>query len=415
MIEGEVVDPRANADAHVTGEAAQSERKPQSRRSSSGPSRAAASRDGAPDPVGGDRRDGRRGGGRAAACTFLISALPSPRRTSPRVWTASKRPLPLRTPRLSRSTRRVGALEAAAARPPDKTLADAYGQRIAALESAALSAKAAADANDGSLAEARAARADAAKALELATSAAQIANGAPAAQTGGGAELASALEGRVAKVEAGLAALDRPPVDLSPINQRLDKLESALAAPKSETRAAAEAAAPARDGAALAVVAQALADRLRAGAPFAGEEAALERLGADPARLAALKPFAEKGRRLRRRSPRILKRVAPTVAAAAASKPAGMVDRLFASMGKVVRVTPVGEVGRRRPLGAGLADRRRAGARPHRRGARRLGAPAGGGAPDVAGMGELGQGPACRRSGGAGPSRRCDRPPRGGE
>ena len=239
---------------------------------------------------------------------------------------------------------RVGALEAAAARPPDKTLADAYGQRIAALESAALSAKAAADANDGSLAEARAARADAAKALELATSAAQIANGAPAAQTGGGAELASALEGRVAKVEAGLAALDRPPVDLSPINQRLDKLESALAAPKSETRAAAEAAAPARDGAALAVVAQALADRLRAGAPFAGEEAALERLGADPARLAALKPFAEKGAPTAAALAADFETVAPTVAAAAASKPAGMVDRLFASMGKVVRVTPVGEV-----------------------------------------------------------------------
>ena len=239
---------------------------------------------------------------------------------------------------------RVGALEAAAARPPDKTVADAYGQRITALESAALSAKAAADANDGALAEARAARADAAKALEVATSAAQSAGGALAAQTGGGAEQTSALENRIAKVEAALAALDRPPADLGPVNQRLDRLESALAAPKSETRAPAEAVAPARDPAALAVAAQSLADHLRAGAPFAPELAALERLGADPARLAALKPFAEKGAPSSDALAADFERIAPAVATAAASKPAGVVDRLFASMGKVVRVTPVGEV-----------------------------------------------------------------------
>jgi len=239
---------------------------------------------------------------------------------------------------------RVGALEAAAARAPDKAIADAYGQRIAALESAALSAKAAADANEGTLAEARAARADAAKALELATSAAQIANSAPAAQTGAAGEPAGALETRLAKVETGLAALDRAPVDLGPISQRLDKLEGALASPKSETRAPAEASAPPRDGAALAVVAQALADRLRAGSPFAPEQAALERLGADPARLTALKPFAEKGAPTSGTLAEDFERLAPAITTAAASKPAGMVDRLFASMSKVVRVTPVGAV-----------------------------------------------------------------------
>ena len=238
---------------------------------------------------------------------------------------------------------RVGALEAAPAREPDKTLADAYGQRIAALESAALSAKAAADANAGSLAEAQAARVDAAKALALATSAAQNASGAPAAQVGA-TEQANALEGRIGKLEAGLAALDRPPVDLGPVNQRIDKLEGALAAPKSETRAPAESVAPSRDWAALAVVAQALGDRLRAGAPFAPEQAALERLGADPARLTALKPLAEKGAPTTTALASDFARIAPSLLAAGPTKSGGAIDRLFANMSKVVRVTPVGEI-----------------------------------------------------------------------
>jgi hypothetical protein len=239
--------------------------------------------------------------------------------------------------------KRVGALEAALARGPDKTIGDAYGQRITALESAALSAKAAADANEGSLAEAQAARADAAKALALAASAAQGANGAPAAQAGP-SEQANALEGRIGKLEAGLAALDRPPVDLAPVNQRIDKLESVLAAPKSETRAPAESVAPSRDWAALAVVAQALGDRLRAGAPFAPEQAALERLGADPARLTALKPLAEKGAPTTTALASDFARIAPSLLAAGPTKSGGAIDRLFANMSKVVRVTPVGEI-----------------------------------------------------------------------
>ena len=242
--------------------------------------------------------------------------------------------------------KRLGALEAAVAAAPDKTIVDAYGQRIAALESAALSAKAAADANEASVAEARAARADAAKALALAlaASAAQSANGAPAAQAGGATEQANALEARIDKLEAGLAELDRPPVDLGPLSQRIDKLESALAAPKTDARAPAESVAPSRDWAAVAVVAQALSDRLRAGAPFAPEQAALERLGADPARLALLKPLAEKGAPTTSALAADFAKVAPAVLAAGPNKPGGAIDRLFANMSKVVRVTPVGEI-----------------------------------------------------------------------
>jgi hypothetical protein len=243
---------------------------------------------------------------------------------------------------------RVGALEAAMASAPDKAAVEAYGQRISALEAAALSAKGAVDANKELLAEAQAARADAAKALAAASAAAQSASGAPAPAapaTAASAIDASALEARLGKLEASLASLDRPPVDLAPVNQRLDKLEGALAAPKSETRAPAESAAPSRDWAGLAVAAQALSDRLGAGAPFGLEQTALEHLGADPAQLAILQPLAAKGAPTARALSADFANLSPAILAAAAPQNSGgVMDRLLANMSKVVKVTPVGEV-----------------------------------------------------------------------
>lgn len=243
--------------------------------------------------------------------------------------------------------KRVGALEASLRGAPDKASTEAYGQRIAALESAALSAKAAADEDKNALSTAQAARDDAAKALALATTAAQKADGAgdasaPAAQTSADV---GGLEGRVAKLEAGLATADHASSDLSAITQRLDKLESALAAPKSESRVAAEAATPSRDGAGQAVVAQALGDRLRAGAPFPLELSALQHLGADPARLAVLNPLAEKGAPTASALAAEFAKISPAILAAAVPQGSGgVVDRLMGEMSKVVRVTPVGEV-----------------------------------------------------------------------
>jgi hypothetical protein len=275
------------------------------------------------------------------------------------VWFAGQRPavdpdLAARLDRLENSAaapiaaidaldKRVGALEAATSAAPDKP--DAYGQRISALETAALSAKAAADSNANALAEAQAARADAAKALAQASGAAPNAGGAPAPAPAAPAVDVSALEGRMSKLEAGLAALDRPPADLGPLNQRLDKLEGALAAPKNETRVAADNVPPNRDWAGLAVVAQALNNRLAAGAPFALEQTALEHLGADPAKLAALKPLSDKGAPSAAALAADFAKAAPAILAASAPKSGdGVMDRLMANMSKVVRVTPVGEV-----------------------------------------------------------------------
>jgi hypothetical protein len=273
------------------------------------------------------------------------------------VWFAGQRPavdpdIAARLDRLEKNApavdalgKRVGALEAASSAAPDKPAADAFGQRIAALEAAALSAKAVADSNANALADAQAARADAAKALALASGVAQNASGTPASVPATPAVDVSALEGRMGKLEAALAALDRPPADLGPLNQRLDKLEGALAAPKNETRVAADNSAPDRDWAGLAVVAQALSNRLAAGAPFALEQTALEHLGADPAKLAALKPLADKGAPTGSALAADFAKAAPAILAAATPKSTGgVMDRLMANMSKVVRVTPVGEV-----------------------------------------------------------------------
>jgi len=346
----------------------------------------------------------------AAAGLWLLDQRPAAPEMSARLDNLEKS-LTAPSAALGALDKRVGALETAMANAPDKASVEAYSQRISALESAALSAKAAVDANKELLAEAQAARVDAAKALAAASAAAQSASGAsaptapaeavPAADT-------SALEARIGKLEASLASLDRPPVDLAPVNQRLDKLEGALAAPKSETRAPAESAAPSRDWAALAVAAQALSDRLGAGAPFGLEQAALEHLGADPSQLALLQPLAAKG--------------APTAQSVARHFSGGGAEEFRRRDGSAFRQyeqtggSDAGRRGRgRRSRRACLADRRRARSRPDWRRHVGLGAPARAGSPSLAAMGGCGPIAACRRQGGAKHSGRSDDSPCGGE
>ena len=104
----------------------------------------------------------------------------------------------------------------------------------------------------------------------------------------------AALGARVAKLESG--ALRKPPAADSPaLTARLDKIEAQLAAPKSETRAAPETPAAGDNPAAVAIVAEALRDKLAAGAPFAAELTALQSLGVEPAKLTPLKAVADGG------------------------------------------------------------------------------------------------------------------------
>ncbi|MGJ0396924.1 MAG: COG4223 family protein [Methylocystis sp.] len=115
---------------------------------------------------------------------------------------------------------------------------------------------------------------------------------------------AESAKARPATDAAGSGAALTPSDQLTALEGRIDELgeemkalRARLESPKSETRAAPEtSAAKTPDGpAALVVVAYALQREFEAGRPYAVEAKALTRLGADPAALSALSPFAEKG------------------------------------------------------------------------------------------------------------------------
>lgn len=95
-------------------------------------------------------------------------------------------------------------------------------------------------------------------------------------------------------------------VDLAPMQSRIDaleqrigQLEATLNAPKSAVRAPQEPEAKpdpkAANAPAIAIVAENLTQKIAGGAPFTTELAALEKLGADKAKLAVLQPAASKG------------------------------------------------------------------------------------------------------------------------
>jgi hypothetical protein len=246
---------------------------------------------------------------------------------------------------LDAANRRLNALERGV--EGQSAAAADFERRLGALEtSAAGLAKTAAgesETAEAALAEARAARADAAKALAAAAATGETA---PAPAQGGAPASfdAGALEARVGALESELAGLKSREVDLKALDDRLVKVESALAAPKSEARVAAAEGAANRGAAAEAILAISLSERLDAGAPFAGEWAALARLKADEAKLSALRPFADAGAPTLPALAASFAKIAPSVVATA--KPpsgGGVMDRLLDHMRKLVRVRKLGE------------------------------------------------------------------------
>jgi hypothetical protein len=149
------------------------------------------------------------------------------------------------------------------------------------------------------------------------------------------------LAARLAKLET--AAPKMSDADLSVLAARLDKVEAALAAPKSETRVAAEKPVAADNAAAIAIVAGVIAGKLAAGAQFGAEIAALQRLGVDPAQLAALRAVAA-GASTGSALAASFNAVAPQVLAAASpAEKGGFVDRLLAHIRGLVQVRDLGE------------------------------------------------------------------------
>ena len=161
-----------------------------------------------------------------------------------------------------------------------------------------------------------------------------VADAAPAAPD------ADALERRLGGLEAGLGAL-------APLGQRLDKVEAALAAPKSETRAAPDATpAPQRGAehlAAAAILGEALDRSVDAGLAFEPELAALKALGGKAEDIAALQPFAAAGVPSEADARTQFANVAPLALKAVAPPPAsGAMDRLMGELSTLVKTRAVG-------------------------------------------------------------------------
>jgi hypothetical protein len=145
-------------------------------------------------------------------------------------------------------------------------------------------------------------------------------------------EQVTALEGRIDELGEEMKALR-------------DRLES----PKSETRAAPEASAPAKPAAAsegpaaVVVIAYALQRDFEAGRPYAVETKALTRLGADSAALAALAPFADKGAPTAAQLKADFAPAAKRIHALENGESGDLTQHLMKGASKLVRVRPSGQ------------------------------------------------------------------------
>jgi hypothetical protein len=151
------------------------------------------------------------------------------------------------------------------------------------------------------------------------------------------------LSARVAKLESDTPKASAAGPDLAALAARVDKVESALAAPKSETRVAAETPAAADNATTIAIIAEVAEERLRSGAAFGPELAALQRMGVDAAALAPLEAVVN-GAPTNSALAASFDAVAPHVLAATSQPDTGSVsDRFLAHLHNLVKVRELNE------------------------------------------------------------------------
>jgi hypothetical protein len=151
------------------------------------------------------------------------------------------------------------------------------------------------------------------------------------------------LSARVAKLEADTPKAAGAGPDAAALAARIDKVEAALAAPKSETRAAAEKPAAADNATAIAIISEGAEERLRAGAALGPEFAALGRLGVDAAALAPLQAVVN-GAPTNSALAASFSAVAPHILAATSKAETGSVtDRFLAHLHNLVKVRELNE------------------------------------------------------------------------
>ena len=168
-----------------------------------------------------------------------------------------------------------------------------------------------------------------------------------------------AVDKRASTVEAALQSVrsdvdklsGRPaPPDIGPVNSRIDRLERSLA--EVASRPAEPAAGPAipapppRPAAApetaRLAVSMLVRDAVSRGAPYGNEIAALETAGADPQAVARLKPFAQTGAPTPAELAADFAPLGEKLARAPQPSSDGVMDRISATLSRVVKVRPVG-------------------------------------------------------------------------
>jgi len=220
--------------------------------------------------------------------------------------------------------KRIGALESNAGASNTADLE----KRVAALEAASAGSSAASEATQRLEAQVKDLRADLdaekSQLPELSARVAKLESDTSKANTNVSGPDLAALAARVDKVEATLPG-------------RIDKIEAALAAPKPVTRS------PTDTDAAIAVIADAAKDRLRAGDPLGPDLAALQHLGVDAAALAPLEAVAN-GAPTNNTLAASFSAAAPHVLAAASPPETGSVeDRFLAHLHDLVKVRHLNE------------------------------------------------------------------------
>jgi hypothetical protein len=213
--------------------------------------------------------------------------------------------------------KRIGALESSAGA---SNAADVE-KRVTALEASSAGNRAASDATQRLASQAKDLRAD----ID--------------AEKGALPDLAA----RVAKLESEGPKASASGSDLAALAARIDKIEGALAAPKTETRADAEKPAAADNATTIAIVAEVAEERLRAGASLGAELATLGRLGVDSAALAPLQAVVN-GAPTNGALAAAFTAVAPHVLAATSAPEQGSVsDRFLAHLHNLVKVRELNE------------------------------------------------------------------------
>jgi hypothetical protein len=222
--------------------------------------------------------------------------------------------------------KRISALEAGAGAPA-ASAAD-LEKRVTALEAASAGNSAASDATQRLESQAKDLRADVdaekSQIPDLSARVAKLESDASKPNTNVSAADLAALGARIDKIEATVPS-------------RIDKIEAALAAPKPDTQS------PTDTAAAIAVVADAAKDRLRAGDPLGPDVTALQHLGVDAATLAPLQAVVN-GAPTNTALAASFSAVAPHISAASAPAETGSVtDRFLAHLHDLVRVRHLNE------------------------------------------------------------------------